>query len=391
MQKFNDQTTLFAHLRQLLLSNLPDKPYCGNGKCCDHIWPADYALNACSHVQFNHPNYKKWLVIDCDHQHLPYPNPLLWEQKSLPTPNFIVKNPDNGRFHVYYLIPGVSFGKNCSPKASAYYRAIYHALVDAWEGDESYTQVLSKNPLSNEFELIYYHDTAQSLHELHDYLPDRLPVSHRERLQGTDTLSPIGNIPGTRNDSLFNEVRFYAYKAKGLFKDFNSFYKHIKEATLKVAPICEDFVVKEATDTAKSIAKFTWYNYTGATGTLDLNHLEPEERMRAGASHTHKVRRKKTATRLLQSYKLLKKSDQPINRSSLAKAAGLTRQALYGPLRTLSDLLIAIGKGPTNSKTKLFLRDLNGKGVKFGVNQIIALWVDGDKQFCNLLDYLDSS
>lgn len=392
MQKFNDQNALLAHLRQLLLSNLPDKPYCGSGKRCDHIWPAAYALNACSHIQFNHPNHKKWLVIDCDHQHLPYPNPLLWEEKSLPTPNFIVKNPDNGRFHVYYLIPGVSFGKNCSAKASAYFRAIYRALVDAWEADEYYTQGLSKNPLSNVFELIYYHDTAQSLHELHDYLPDTLPVPHGDRLQCSDMLSPVANIPGTRNESLFNEVRFYAYKAKGLFKDFNGFYKHIKEAAVRVAPICDDFTTKEAIQTAKSIARFTWYRYTGKTGTLDLNHLPAEKRMRAGAIHTHEVRRKKTAARLLHGYKLLKKSQQSINRSSLAKAAGLSRQALYGPLRTLSDVLIAIAKGPGDSDNKapFFFEDLNHLGVKYGVNQIVALWVKKDKRFLGSLDFLDS-
>ena len=101
---------------------------------------------------------------------MPRPNPLIWEVKSLPNPNFIFKNYDN----------------------------------------------------------------EQSLHDLHEYLPDTLPFSNQGTTQAVDDLSSIPKIPDSRNENVFNEVSFYACRAKELFNNFNQFLSHIKKITLKI-------------------------------------------------------------------------------------------------------------------------------------------------------------
>lgn len=373
MQTDKEQKKQWAHnFEQQLLDNLPAKPYCGQQKCCTNIWPASFAIKTCSHIQFNHPNYKQWLVIDCDHEHLDHPKPFLWEEKSLPPPNFIVQNRDNGRFHVYYLIHGVSIGQGCRTQPQAYYRAIYRALVEAWEGDENYTQGLSKNPLSDQFQLIYYHEKKQSLYELHDYLPDVLPFPDHSSVEDKGSLCRVPNIQGIRNSTLFDEVRMYAYKAKGCFKDYNPFLGHIKQVALRIAPISADFKRAEVLQTARSIARWVWINYTGKTGKIDLTAVVPDQRMTAGAKHTNKVRKRKSAYRLIQAFRALKSAQGSINRSTLAKHAGLSRQALYGPLKPLTDLLLAIAK-PQSVTTCNAYQTLS-EGVKYRFHQIIAPW-----------------
>ena len=74
------------------------------------------------YIQVNPLNSYAWIVIDCDYD-LPY-------FKDMPVyPNYIVRNKDNNRGHLYFKISEVHNNGFSSYKAIEYYNAVRYALT----------------------------------------------------------------------------------------------------------------------------------------------------------------------------------------------------------------------------------------------------------------------
>jgi len=85
--------------------------------------------------------------------------------------------------------------------------------------------------------------------------------------------------------------------------------------------------------TAKSVSSWTWTSYTGRSvnrGVMDIGQADIPlvNKQRLSARRTHEVRKEKTQEKILAATRLLHAAKQTINRSSVAKAAGVSRQTV---------------------------------------------------------------
>ncbi len=100
-----------------------------------------------SHIQFNHPSFKRYIVIDADYAGAA----TAWRYEfaeNIPVPNLIVTNPENSHCHFYYeLSAPVSFTDSSSKKAQEFYNAVSKKLTEVLRGDTNYTGLIAKTLL----------------------------------------------------------------------------------------------------------------------------------------------------------------------------------------------------------------------------------------------------
>ncbi|MFV4890584.1 replication initiation protein (plasmid) [Acinetobacter baumannii] len=73
-----------------------------------------------SHIQINHPNFKRYIVIDADYPGAATVFGGMILMTNIPVPNLIVANPENTHCHFYYELEApVSFTESSSKRASS--------------------------------------------------------------------------------------------------------------------------------------------------------------------------------------------------------------------------------------------------------------------------------
>ena len=191
------------------------------------------------YIEINPINSYEWIVIDCDYE-VPY------FEDMVVYPNYIVKNPDNNKAHLFFKVSAVHRNKSSSYKAQEYYHSIRIGLTLLFKGDLGFSQVLCKNPLVDDFWRVeHIHDTEYDLSELADYC-DFLPKN----------LSKAKNIEDLglgRNCSIFENVRHQAYKLpvnENLYDRI--YYLCQQENMVFTTPLLD----KEIKHIAKSITKY---------------------------------------------------------------------------------------------------------------------------------------
>ncbi|WP_034711289.1 replication initiation protein [Acinetobacter beijerinckii] len=257
----NDSLTIVL---KRFYNNLPDKPYHSNGFDVEGL-KINRKIEAVKkkYIQFNHPNWKKYILIDIDR-----PGAVtdwLYESPHLPAPNLIIENRKNGHAHfVYELIDAVSFTERSSLKAQNYYNAVEKALTRELGGDERYNGVVGKNPCSEEWRTSTYRTEAYHLKDLASKLElttGLTPFEVPQKAQNDESA-----ING-RNDEIFHSVRHLAYKDIRDFKNnagllFNHWFDHVlKLVQEKNSYYINPMDYKECTHIAKSISKYCWRNH----------------------------------------------------------------------------------------------------------------------------------
>lgn len=191
------------------------------------------------YIEINPLNSYEWIVIDCDYD-VPY-------YEDMPVvPNYIVRNPENNKAHLFFKIDAVHRNNNSSYKAQEFYHSVRIALTILFKGDLGFSQVLCKNPLVDDFWRVdYIHDQEFELSELSDHC-DFLP-RHLHKAKNLDDLG-LG-----RNCEIFEKVRHKAYKLpinENLFDKI--YYLCQQENMLFSIPLID----KEVRGIAKSITKY---------------------------------------------------------------------------------------------------------------------------------------
>ena len=133
-QETNQNKTSLDVVLERLFDNLPNKPYCADGFDWGNMLKIRNKKEAITkpYIQFNHPMWKKYIVIDIDNTGAVAD--WIYDYSHLPNPNIIIENKKNGRAHfVYELLDAVSFTNNSSIKAQRYYTAIQSALTDEFK------------------------------------------------------------------------------------------------------------------------------------------------------------------------------------------------------------------------------------------------------------------
>ncbi|MFN3812400.1 MAG: replication initiation protein [Roseateles asaccharophilus] len=234
--------------------NLAKKPYCTDDLTYGLLIRPKLTALKKKYIQHNKPTSLKVFVLDCDYAGVAE----FIGDNHLPPPNFIASNKKTGRSHVYYILETEVYLVDNARRGPIKYAAIIHyQLCQVLKADPGYSNFMSKNPFSPEWEVRFYRKEPWTLGEFEEWitLPAKIPTKAMKEGLG-------------RNCTLFEDTRHWSYRqvlnfrlqgARQMF--FDAVLDRAREYNRNNFPVpLSDSEVKA---TAKSIAKWTWNKYTG--------------------------------------------------------------------------------------------------------------------------------
>lgn len=206
MSEYSKEPLLSSEKNPILgifYERLPQKPYCSDNAALFglYIRTKRTAVKR-QQIQFNPPWCKAWLTYDIDNSNAT----TAWVDKNAPMPNMVVINPDNGHAHAYYgLITPVLTHNTAHIAPLRYAAAVDIALTARLGADPGFAGLIGKNPLHPHWQTIFLRSQLYDLDELAEHL-DLGEYEHKRDIK------PLPGIGLGRNCSLFDVVRFWAYK-----------------------------------------------------------------------------------------------------------------------------------------------------------------------------------
>lgn len=187
-------------------SKLPPKPYHTNdyyfGK---KIGALDSALKS-NHIQPNSLTHKYFIILDLDSDM----SVLDWADKGLPAPHLIVRNLDNGRSHMTYILKtSVKNDVTGRQKPIKYFSDVEHGLAVKIGADMNYNGLLTKNPFkSSAYKVLSYESTPYDLDYLNEFVDKDLVKKQRDEKKKKKIEDGFAS---GRNCTLFENLRLWAY------------------------------------------------------------------------------------------------------------------------------------------------------------------------------------
>ena len=221
-----------------------------------------------SHIQFNPPPHVAMLVFDVDkkHQHDPQRDGYHeWQDRGLPAPHWISINPENGNYHLGYLLASpVARTSAAKLKPLRYLAAIEHVLARRLGADMGYVGLITKNPVHRDWWTTWHNHAPYPLDYLAEFCPDADLAAYSRRSR-----KEVGGLG--RNVTVFDNVREWAYSAVREFWRPNG-YEAWADAVRAACESANAFgreqggplPVSEIKATAKSIARWVWNRFTPA-------------------------------------------------------------------------------------------------------------------------------
>ncbi len=241
-----------THQLELFEEHLPHKPYCTDSLPAGLVVRAKMDAITKRYIQPNGPTHMYWLPFDVDRTTASYD----WDDRHCPPPNIVVVNPDNGHAHLLYgLEVPVRKAPDAQLKPLRYAAAVEYGLCTKLEADYGYAGLIAKNPLNNYWLVQTYEDQPYSLGWLADYI-DLERVDYRKRPKEYG----LG-----RNVNVFNSLRLWAYRAVlNGWPDYDDWYNACLERAKSYNTFASPLPDSEIRATAKSVAKWTWANFSPA-------------------------------------------------------------------------------------------------------------------------------
>ena len=192
------------------VERLPSRPYCTNDKSAGLLIRPQATALAYRHIQHNPPPHVSCLVFDVDKK----PHELRrrdgyheWRERGLPAPHWISINPENGNYHLGYLLAAPVARTNAARlKPLRYLAAIEHVLAHRLGADVGYVGLITKNPVHSDWWTVWHGIEPYSLDYLAEFCPDADLAAYNRRSR--KEASGLG-----RNVTLFDNVREWAYSA----------------------------------------------------------------------------------------------------------------------------------------------------------------------------------
>lgn len=187
-------------------SKLPAKPYHTNDY---HFGKRIGALNSAlksHHIQPNSLTHKYFIILDLDSDM----SVLDWADKGLPAPHLIVRNLDNGRSHMTYIL-NTSIKNDVSGrlKSIKYCSDVEHGLAVRIGADMNYNGLLTKNPFkSSAYKVFSYEDIPYDLDYLNEFVDKDLVKKQRDEKKKKKIEDGFAS---GRNCTLFENLRLWAY------------------------------------------------------------------------------------------------------------------------------------------------------------------------------------
>ncbi|WP_083912806.1 replication initiation protein [Pseudomonas sp. Lz4W] len=191
---------------KLYKSKLPPKPYHTNdyyfGK---KIGALDSALKS-NHIQPNSLTHKYFMIFDLDGDL----SVLDWADKGLPAPHLIVRNLDNGRSHMTYILKtSVKNDVHGFQKPIRYFSDVEHGLAVRIGADMNFNGLLTKNPFkSSAYKVLSYESTPYDLDYLNEFVDKDLVKKQRDEKRKNKIEDGFAS---GRNCMLFENLRLWAY------------------------------------------------------------------------------------------------------------------------------------------------------------------------------------
>ncbi|EHD7215101.1 replication initiation protein [Klebsiella quasipneumoniae subsp. similipneumoniae] len=249
---------MYEDNRQNFISQMPYKPYCSNDLTSGlTIRKREKALEML-YIQANQPTIQTCLLFDIDKENSFY----TFEEAGLPVPQFITKNPSNGRCHYGYILKaGVCKTQQARLKPLKYAAAVENGMANALGSDRAYVGLVTKNPLNSHWSPYW---SGADLYEL-DFLADCVDLTVPKQATKSE------NYGLGRNVNLFEDLRHFAYKHVLNFKksaNFEQFLNEVERQGINLNAVCNVgnlLPFSEVKATVKSICRWTWKNFDSAT------------------------------------------------------------------------------------------------------------------------------
>ena len=131
------------------VERLPRRPYCTNDPAQGLLIRPQTTALGYRHIQYNPPPHVSCIVFDVDRK--PYMQRREgyqeWRERGLPAPHWIAINPENGNYHLGYLLAAPVARTNAARlKPLRYLAAIEHVLAKKLGADMGYVGLITKTP-----------------------------------------------------------------------------------------------------------------------------------------------------------------------------------------------------------------------------------------------------
>lgn len=339
------QLSFDDELDQIYYDDLPYHPYVTNNFLKDGIYRMrrDRAVSY-SYIQHNPIHLARCLVFDIDK---PFAR-THWYDTNCPQPNYVIVNPQNGHCHyVYILTIPVALSEKARSKPRNYLLMIEKYLGKKLDADPNYVGLMSKNPLCDKWNIMPTLEDTYSLEELEEYL--HIPKKNK-------TFTPKREASGFgRNCRLFDDLRWWAYARVIRAREetnLDSWIEILKNKAVAFNTFDLPLDERAARDTAKCVAVWTWYKYTGTGSNVKRGRDQSQntqlcllDKQVLSACKTNEQRKKDTVNRIEQAVKRLLDSKTKISIRKVANESGLSKRTIEihknilksVPLRCTSD------------------------------------------------------
>ncbi len=271
-------------------------------------------------IQHNPHSIARSLVFDIDNSSGYYH----WSDVGAPAPNWVIVNPENGHAHyIYMLACPIPLTDKAKRKPISYLQRIERGLQHRLSADIGYAGLISKNPLSDVWQVENVHDISYSLDELADYVDLDLPKQKKRDKDG------LG-----RNCILFDELRYWAYKHVTQARESMSFGQWLELVITRAGKFNtfdRALHLSEVKATAQSVAKWTWQHYNGV-GKIkrgrDITQnmqLSLQEKQILSSHNTNKQRIDNIQAKVVDAVSKLRKQGKKVSIRAVATVAGISK------------------------------------------------------------------
>ena len=252
----------------VFVDRIPRRPYCSDDPAQGLLIRPQATALAYRHIQHNPPPHVSCLVFDVDrkpHEQHWREGYHEWRERGLPAPHWISINPENGNYHLGYLLASpVARTSAAKLKPLRYLAAIEHVLARRLGADMGYVGLITKNPVHRDWWTTWHNHAPYPLDYLAEFCPDADLAAYSRRSR-----KEVGGLG--RNVTVFDNVREWAYSAVRAYWRPNG-YEAWADA---IRAACEGanafgreqggpLPVSEIKATAKSVARWVWNRFTPA-------------------------------------------------------------------------------------------------------------------------------
>ena len=250
------------------VERLPRRPYCTDDPAQGLLIRPQATALAYRHIQHNPPPHVSCLVFDVDrkpHEQHWREGYHEWRERGLPAPHWISINPENGNYHLGYLLASpVARTSAAKLKPLRYLAAIEHVLARRLGADMGYVGLITKNPVHRDWWTTWHNHAPYPLDYLAEFCPDADLAAYSRRSR-----KEVGGLG--RNVTVFDNVREWAYSAVRAYWRPNG-YEVWADAVRAACESANAFgreqggplPVSEIKATAKSISRWVWNRFTPA-------------------------------------------------------------------------------------------------------------------------------